>query len=127
MHTNEWQSLIMTTGTVALKPEQCIYFFVVCSDEKINIKIEPLGVIGEHFRQRELQQKEQVYKNLGLTNTRLKKDLEISRQKVAKLEDQIYGIKNSKSWKLTRKLQRISHSSHSIKNKMKAVIHRSDR
>jgi ubiquinone/menaquinone biosynthesis C-methylase UbiE len=55
LQTSEWETPILTTSTVALRPEQSIYFFMLCSDREITEEIEPQGVIGEHFRQRDLQ------------------------------------------------------------------------
>lgn len=55
-HTQEWAMPIDTISTIPLKPEQCIYFFLLCSDKPINQEIRSIGVIGEHYRQRALQE-----------------------------------------------------------------------
>ena len=46
----EWTEKIDTTSTISLKPDDCIYFFVLCADREITEEIDVQAVIGEHHR-----------------------------------------------------------------------------
>jgi SAM-dependent methyltransferase len=108
MQISEWQKNIKTLSTVTLKPEQSIYFFMLCSDAKITATIEPQGVIGEHFRQRDLQRRNEERRKLQNEVKQLKENRQELRLHQVKLERQISEIHESKAWEFTRYLQKIS-------------------
>ncbi len=112
LHTTEWEKPINTIDTVALKPEQCIYFLLLCSNDPIGKSIEPLGVIGEHFRQRTLQDRERKYQNIA-------EKLQEQRNYYKALKKNIKDLENSKAWKLVRFLQKLSAAAKIPANKLK--------
>ncbi|HSW37367.1 MAG TPA: class I SAM-dependent methyltransferase [Candidatus Saccharimonadales bacterium] len=111
MHTSEWKESIQTMGTVPLKEEQCLYFFMVCSDSPITQTIEPLAAIGEHYRLRSLQQHNKNVEDLHRSHDELveqRSQLWAEKAQLEKDRDslsvELETIKNSRSWKLARKL-----------------------
>jgi 2-polyprenyl-3-methyl-5-hydroxy-6-metoxy-1,4-benzoquinol methylase len=101
LQTTEWQNRVQTTSTIPLKPEQCIYFFLLCSDQPLQEKIEPLGVIGEHFRHRALQDENKL-RHERMQHLKDMKD-EAHQQK-SQLQKQVA--------KLTEKLQALERENH---------------
>ncbi len=99
LQKGEWKTNVETTNTINITPEQCIYFFMLCSDREIAEIIKPQAVIGEHYRLRDVQ----------ATNNKINdkhKALVDIKQDVVKLKKELELIKNSKSWKLAKKISK---------------------
>lgn len=54
----EWDREIRTINAMPLSRDQSLYFFLICSDERITQDIPPIGVISEHWSARSLQEKQ---------------------------------------------------------------------
>jgi 2-polyprenyl-3-methyl-5-hydroxy-6-metoxy-1,4-benzoquinol methylase len=107
MQSSEWSRPILTTNTVPLKPEQCIYFFMICSDTDITDEIKPAGIIGEHFRQRDHQDKEKKRQEMRQKIDELSLQIRQITNKTQKVEEELRKVYASKSWKLTGILRKI--------------------
>ncbi len=52
--TKEGDFSAKTINLSSPKPEEYLYFYLVCSNRKITEKIEPIGMVGEHYSDRKL-------------------------------------------------------------------------
>jgi len=111
--TKEWEMSVNTINTCSIKTNECIYFFLICSDRGIAEEIESLGVIGEHYRLREVQATnlKNHAKHARLMEVKeevsaLNKKLEEEKQKSRNLQKQLDAIYRSKAWKLARKISK---------------------
>ncbi len=116
LQASEWEASISTTSTVPLRPEQSIYFFLLCSDRDISEEIEAQAVIGEHFRQRDLQERNEK-------QAALRQNLKDTQDRAQKLDAQSKGLQrqldaiyDSRAWKTARLLQK---SMYRLKNPLK--------
>lgn len=102
--TTEWESSMKVLNTSPIKPDKCIYFFMICSDKKIDAKIDQLGVIGEHYRPMSAY-------NQNKANNETVSDLKDSNKKLElalrTTQNRLDEIQKSKSWKLARFMGRI--------------------
>jgi ubiquinone/menaquinone biosynthesis C-methylase UbiE len=114
MQTSEWEHPVSTINTLSLSPEQCIYFFMICSDNEISEYIKPQGVIGEHYRLRDVQAANKKTHEKHSALVKIKEETEDLLGEKNRLQQELVAIHNSKSWKLARK---ISHVRNSIKRK----------
>jgi ubiquinone/menaquinone biosynthesis C-methylase UbiE len=110
LQTSEWETPILTTSTIALRPEQSIYFFMLCSDREISEQIEAQGVIGEHFRQRDLQARNEKQTALHHALEDAKTKTRTLEAKTTKLQKELDTIYTSRAWKTARLLQRGMYS-----------------
>jgi len=85
-----------TISYSAKKPEQYLYFYLLCSKRKIVEIVKPVGLLGEHYSDRQLVQEKSI-----------------DNDKVQALQDELSAIKTSRSYMLARKLA-------VIKSKLKA-------
>ena len=104
LQTSEWTQEIQTTNTVSLKPDQCIYFFMICSDRKIDVEIKPQGVIGEHWRQRDQQARALKHNNMMETINKYKNQIQKLNKIIDNKDNEISKIYNSRTWKIANTL-----------------------
>jgi ubiquinone/menaquinone biosynthesis C-methylase UbiE len=120
MHKSEWQNQLKTVKTQPLKPEQGLFFIVICSDKKISGKIEGLGVLGEHYRlvdvqanNRKIHAKHQALMDLKEQSRDLNREL-------VRLQNEIMALRDSKPWELTKLIQRTT----SLVKKSRQIVKR---
>lgn len=99
LQAREWELPLDTVSTISLKPEQCIYFFLLCSDIPIDAEIKPVGVIGEHYRQRALQEESRKRQRIIQSHLKRESELEEEKEKIKKL---YHDLGNSESYRLGR-------------------------
>lgn len=105
--TKEWESDMKVINTCPLQPDKCIYFFMVCSDIKIDTKINQLGVIGEHYSPMS------VYRNNKISN-QTASDLKDNNEKLKLIlqttQNRLNEIEKSKAWKFAKSLRTIKET-----------------
>lgn len=103
---------LTTMNYAPLKPEQDLYFYLVCSRQKITQKLTPIGGIGEHYSDKDMSNawSDSISHNLNLHDQDAQriKSLETEvvelQAKVSVHEQELTTIKNSTSYKLATKL-----------------------
>ncbi len=88
--------------------DQHLYFYLLCSNRKISEKIKHIAAIGEHYSDRQLQEKdtnrEKKISHLSSEVERLNNSLEETRGQLLsdlqKLDKELSNIKQSKGYKL---------------------------
>lgn len=100
LQTSEWSKAIQTINTVPVPPEQCIFFYMLCSDKPIKNGVRPTGVIGEHYRLRDLQAANQGNKEVRAALDKTRSRLNKASHENELLQAELAAIKRSKSWKL---------------------------
>ena len=94
-----------------VKPEQYLYFYLLCSNRTITEKITPMAAVGEHYSDRQLAadraELEATHQEAGAAKARAA-ELEVHAKAVTKQRDiavqELAAIKESRSFKLARKL-----------------------
>jgi ubiquinone/menaquinone biosynthesis C-methylase UbiE len=119
MQEKEWDQSILTSATVALRPEQAIYFFMICSDKEIQEEIAPQGVIGEHYRLIDAQANNKKAHEKHEALMRLKEEIQVVLAERKDLKKELSDIKSSKAWKAARNLQRASRTVKTPLRKLK--------
>ncbi len=115
----EQEIILPTLQLSPLKPEQFLYFFLVCSDRPVTQEIQNLGAISEHWSDRKLQEKarltQQHINNLAASITELdrvakeqQKALVLKDNHIRNIEAQLASIKNSRIWKAAQKIREIA-------------------
>ena len=97
LQASEWTKKIQTVNTAPTPPEQCIFFYILCSDKPLNNDIEPIGVISEHYRLRDLQE---ANREVQKTLNEMRMKLNTASTQSQHLRVELSAIKRSKSWKV---------------------------
>lgn len=122
MQKSEWTKNVRTSSTIALNPEQSIYFFLICSDREIYESMSASGVIGEHYRQRD--QQEANTKRIAVINqlqTEKKQEIKNREQLKVLLEDVRAKYKQALNDINTLKKEGHNKSSLNINNAEKII------
>lgn len=105
---------IKTVNYAPLNPEQYLYFYLVCSNEKITKKITPRAAIGGHYSDREykhimdhIQELDKNTAALTKTNDILNKLLIEEKRTKQNVTDELEAIKKSKTYKMKEKINRL--------------------
>jgi 2-polyprenyl-3-methyl-5-hydroxy-6-metoxy-1,4-benzoquinol methylase len=90
-----------------LKPEQYLYFYMLCSNRPITEKLAPIGGLGGHYSARELEESRLrlLTDTQDLYEQRLEEEREKHRRTKIKLrqkEHELHAITTSSSYKLAR-------------------------
>jgi ubiquinone/menaquinone biosynthesis C-methylase UbiE len=92
-------------------PEQYLYFYLLCSNRKITEKVKPIAALGEHYSDRTILgaqgKAQELLKEVQAEKTNLEVEKE---QQIRGLQDEIKNIKNSRSYRLARRLSRLRQS-----------------
>jgi 2-polyprenyl-3-methyl-5-hydroxy-6-metoxy-1,4-benzoquinol methylase len=98
---SETKTKLDTLNLAPLKPDQYLYFYMLCSNRGITEKIEPLAALGGHYSDRRIAKERGVQQEhtQGL-ETVIKNHEETMRN----LNVELQNIKNSKSYRLARSL-----------------------
>jgi ubiquinone/menaquinone biosynthesis C-methylase UbiE len=104
---------IETVNYAPLKPEQYLYFYLVCSNKQITEKITPRAAIGGHYSDRETNnmvvQLEKNITNLVKDNEHLRKLLVKEKDAKQNKIDELAAIKNSRSYKTAVKVNKLKN------------------
>jgi ubiquinone/menaquinone biosynthesis C-methylase UbiE len=91
-----------------VKPEQYLYFFLLCSNRKIKEKVSPLGALGEHYSDRyyigrEMQHEQNIedFKKVRKELTQQNNELN---SRITELQQQLDEVVNSKRYKTANKI-----------------------
>jgi ubiquinone/menaquinone biosynthesis C-methylase UbiE len=85
-----------------LKPEEYLYFYLICSDSPAPRKVSPILALGGHYSDREILASRATYEK---RITKAKEEASITEQ----LSDELQAIKKSRSFKLARKIAKVRH------------------
>jgi 2-polyprenyl-3-methyl-5-hydroxy-6-metoxy-1,4-benzoquinol methylase len=96
----EWEQKIELLQAAPIKPKQLLYFYFLCSNRPIKESIMPLGVLGQHYSERQKVAAESKQK---LTDQHIV-NLEA---KIVQLEQSLSTVLNSKSYKFSKKLAKL--------------------
>ncbi len=103
----EWSEPVQTMQTAPLKPNQCIYFYMLCSNRKITEEVRPLAAIAEHYSERSRQEYElSVRKHIDDQATIINHLGNTLSAKQVELDDanrQLDRLRNTKVWKVAKK------------------------
>jgi 2-polyprenyl-3-methyl-5-hydroxy-6-metoxy-1,4-benzoquinol methylase len=109
----EWDHNIRTLNTAPIKLDQVLYFFLVCSDDKVADVVPPLGVIAEHWSARDNQEKAVLTDNhiSNLQSLIRAAEDEAKRQKADNqaVREELRQITTSRAYKALRVAQRLYH------------------
>jgi 2-polyprenyl-3-methyl-5-hydroxy-6-metoxy-1,4-benzoquinol methylase len=111
--TGKSTRLAIDTMQLSGKPlNKALYFFVLCSDRKINEVVPPIAAASQHWSAREEQEKNEAYQKnvdrLSQEIDRLSKSLFLQKHKLEHAEKHLQEIHDSKAFRLSRKLSNIS-------------------
>jgi 2-polyprenyl-3-methyl-5-hydroxy-6-metoxy-1,4-benzoquinol methylase len=100
--------------TLNLSPvtaERCLYFYFVCSNKELNRALVPMGILGEHYSDREIvgqqQHAEQLLSDHRSVIEGLKVELTDVKKAFYELKEENDKIRDSKSFKFANKLSRL--------------------
>lgn len=99
----EWRGQIDFIQAAPIPIEKVLYFYILCSDRPINERIKPLNVLGEHWSERKNVERES---NHIKTRDRIK----VLENDVKDYKVELSEIKNSKSFKIVRKIGNIKRA-----------------
>jgi ubiquinone/menaquinone biosynthesis C-methylase UbiE len=102
-----------------IKPEQYLYFYLLCSNRKITESIDSLVVLGKHYSDREEIKTQMEYANntkalekqsgeLIMNTKALQKQNNELTEKLNEVQGTVNNILNSKSWKIIRAFRAIT-------------------
>lgn len=102
-----------------IKPDQYLYFFMICSNEKTSSNIETVVALGDHFserqRQTQLEELSGVITELRRIASDQQKKISEQSEKIQELHttlqhvrNSLQQLQNSLSWKITKPLRSIS-------------------
>lgn len=100
-----------THNLAPLNPNKYLYFFVLCSNRKIEETIKPLAALGAHYSDREQANTINSYQAII---DKLNKDLEHNQKTITELKiltsnlkQELMNIKSSKSYRLANKVGKL--------------------
>lgn len=114
---HEFYKPLTTLNAAPLKPENYLYFFMLCSNRAITEKVQELAVISEHYSDRRNQEKTELTQNHidnledQLTSARkyVKDQSRLTQNQqlhIEKLEAELNSYRNSKAHQVIKKLHR---------------------
>jgi ubiquinone/menaquinone biosynthesis C-methylase UbiE len=114
----ETQQDIPTLQLAPIGPEQYLYFFLLCSDRKIDDEVKPLAAMSEHYSWRKIQEKEgltrqhinnltEIIDELSRVTKEQKKALKDRDEHIRHLEEQLKRIHDTPAYKVYRKARSI--------------------
>jgi 2-polyprenyl-3-methyl-5-hydroxy-6-metoxy-1,4-benzoquinol methylase len=103
---------IPTINLAPLKPEQYLYFFLVCSNRKITKKVEPIAAVSAHYSDRAVETRvndldkelRKLLSNSEEHRNHLQKEIERRDNEISVLNEQLSNIKNSKAFRAATKI-----------------------
>lgn len=109
---------IDTLNAAPLKPENYLYFFLLCSNRDITEEVTDFGVISEHWSARKLQMKEKLtqqhidnitdaHKSDRKHMLHLEKAVELKDKHISSLENELRHIKSSVTWKVHQAAKKV--------------------
>lgn len=125
--TKTWDQSLRFIQANPIKLDKALYFFFLCSNRPITESLEPLGVISEHYSDRQLQKKrlltdkhvanlqEIIDADKAYVATQAK-EIETLQQQVAdgqieaeRAQKELHEIKNSKAWRYAKRLRNVKN------------------
>ena len=93
--------------------DQHLYFYLLCSNRNISERIDFIAAVGEHYSDKQLQQKDMAYEekisNLSGEITKSNNDLEEAHGHIIELQNQLTNIKQSKGYRLYQSARSAKH------------------
>jgi hypothetical protein len=107
----EWDSKPRTLNLAPLDNKKYLYFYLVCSNNKLTQKLEPIAATGQHHSDRQIiGDWENISKELDRRQKRIDELYEIiekTNEQKQNIEDELKLIKNSKSYAAAQKISLI--------------------
>lgn len=108
--SSEWEDKVNTINTAPIKKDKCIYFYMLCSNRKINEKLESISAISEHFSARKIQEYEKSIRQhideQGKIIKHLENELKSSHELGDNLQKELDRIKNRPEWRIYKKIRK---------------------
>ncbi len=99
---------IRIINAAPLKPEQVLFFMLICSDEPIQESISPIGVLSEHWSSKQVgEQGDELQAYIKDTISHYEGILKAKEEQIAELnkhKTDLDNIKKSKAWRLAKRL-----------------------
>lgn len=102
--STEWDSNVRTIQTANIAPKKAIYFYVLCSDNPIKEKVEPIASASEHYSARLIDETEKSIREFieeqGRVIKHQQKRIDVLDKELSRIRSKIDRITKSKLGKL---------------------------